>query len=165
MDFKIKPPNTDAADLDVTSFMNLMIVLVPVLLLTLTFTEVAVLDIHLPDLTGGASNSETSESQLVVEIEKDGFQVFYPEDVLIQKVPLAETEDGKELDFARLSAVMKEVKKQLADNKKILLLSKPSVDYQSLISTMDAVRSYDMVISTNLVEVELFPEISLGDAK
>jgi biopolymer transport protein ExbD len=165
MNFKLKPPSTDAADLDVTSFMNLMIVLVPVLLLTLTFTQVAVLDIHLPDLTGGTGNSETSESQLIVKIQKSGFKVFYPEDVLIQKIPLTETEEGQQLDFTRLAAVMKEVKKQLADNRKILLLSDPAVNYQSLVSTMDAVRSYDTVISASLVEVELFPEISLGDAK
>ncbi len=165
MKFEMKSPNTDAAELDVTSFMNLMIVLVPVLLLTLSFSEVAVLDIHLPDLTGGTNNSETSESQLVVEIRRDGFEVFYPEDVLIQKIPLAETQEGKQFNFARLSAVMKEVKKQLVDKKKILLLSEPAVNYQSIVSTMDAVKSYDAVISTNLVKVELFPEISLGDAK
>ena len=36
------------ADLDITSFMNLMIVLVPVLLLNMVFTQTMVLDIKLP---------------------------------------------------------------------------------------------------------------------
>lgn len=165
MSFKLKPTKTDVAELDVTSFMNLMIVLVPVLLLTLSFSQVAVLDIHLPDLTGGTANSETAESQLVVKIQESGFNVFYPEDVLIQEIPFADTEEGKTLNFPRLTAVLKEAKKQLIDNRKILILAEPTVNYQSLVSTMDAVRSYDTVIAATLVEVELFPEISLGDAK
>lgn len=165
MDFKYKYKGTDDAELDVTSFMNLMIVLVPVLLITLTFTQTAVLDIHLPEITGGAANSHSSQSQLVVKIENDGFKIHYPDDVLIQEVPLVETEQGERHDFLQLSKVMQEVKRQLTETRKVLLLSEPSVDYQSLVSTMDAVKSYKTVLVASVVEVELFPEISLGDAK
>ncbi len=35
MDFNFRPRRTDDAELDVTSFMNLMVVLVPVLLITI----------------------------------------------------------------------------------------------------------------------------------
>lgn len=165
MDFKFKYKGTDNAELDVTSFMNLMIVLVPVLLITLTFTQTSVLDIHLPELTGGAATSEKSQSQLVVKIQNDGFKVYYPDDVLIQEVPLLETEEGELHNYRQLAKVMQEVKSQLSDTRSILLLSEPAVDYQSLVSTMDAVRSYKTVLVASVVEVELFPEISLGDAK
>lgn len=165
MDFKFRHNSTDAAELDVTSFMNLMIVLVPVLLITLTFTQVTVLDIQLPELTGGTAASEASQSQLVVRIEDDGFNVFYPDDVLIQEIPLAEHDEGQVHDYLQLSRVMQEVKQQLNEHRSILLLSEPQVDYQSLVSTMDAVRSYRTVLAASVVEIELFPEISLGDAK
>lgn len=165
MNFNYKYKGTDIAELDVTSFMNLMIVLVPVLLITLTFTQTAVLDIHLPELTGGVTNSQQSQSQLVVKIQNDGFRVYYPDDVLVQEVPLLETEDGVEHDYRQLSKVMQEVKSQLSDTRRILLLSEPAIGYQSLVSTMDAVRSYKTVLVASVVEVELFPEISLGDAK
>ena len=39
---------TEAADLDVTPFMNLMIVLVPVLLLSMVFTHTTVIDLNFP---------------------------------------------------------------------------------------------------------------------
>ena len=165
MDFKFRPASSDAVELDVTSFMNLMIVLVPVLLITLTFTQVSVLDIHLPELTGGASVSGDSQSQLSVKIQEDGFKVYYPDDVLIQEVPLLETEEGPSLNYRQLSLVMQEVKNQLEEHRQILLLLEPDVDYQSLISTMDAVKSVRTVIVADVVEVELFPEISLGEAK
>jgi biopolymer transport protein ExbD len=45
-----KVPLADA-ELDITSFMNLMIVLVPVLLLSLVFAQIRVLNIQLPPLT------------------------------------------------------------------------------------------------------------------
>ena len=51
--FKYKEKGIDEAELDVTAFMNLMIVLVPVLLLSMTFTQISVLEIKLPELTGG----------------------------------------------------------------------------------------------------------------
>lgn len=165
MNFDFRPKGTDTAELDVTSFMNLMIVLVPVLLITLTFAQMTVLDVHLPELTGGAGQSETSQSQLMVKIENEGYKVYYPDDVLIQEIPLQESEEGEAHDYSQLTRVMQEVKKQLSDQTSILLLSQPEVNYQSLVSTMDAVRSYETVVAASVVEIELFPEISLGDIK
>lgn len=165
MDFKYKYKGTDNADLDVTSFMNLMIVLVPVLLITLTFTQTSVLDIHLPELTGGVANSESTQSQLVVKIQSDGFRVYFPDDVLVKEVPLLEAAEEPAHDYAQLSKVMQQVKVELGDRRSILVLSEPAVDYQSLVSTMNAVRSYKTVLVASVVEIELFPEISLGDVK
>jgi biopolymer transport protein ExbD len=38
----------DPADLDITAFMNLMVVLVPFLLITAVFSRLAVLELNLP---------------------------------------------------------------------------------------------------------------------
>lgn len=155
---------TDEADIDVTAFMNLMIVLVPVLLLSMTFTQITVLDITLPELTGGSTASGEPQSQLEVEIHSDAFKVYYPTNVIIQDIPAIEGEEGLEHDYRRLSLVLQEVKKQLADKTDILVLSRPDIEYQTLVQTMDSVKSYKTVVAASLVEVELFPDISLGDA-
>jgi hypothetical protein len=60
--------------------------------------------------------------------------------------------------------VLQEIKKQVKDKSDVLLLSEADVSYQSLVSTMDTVRGFRTVMATSAVEVELFPEISLGDA-
>jgi len=44
-----------------------------------------------------------------------------------------------------------------------LIYSHKDVDYQTLVTTMDTVKSYKTVVAANLVEVELFPEVSLAD--
>ena len=144
--------------------MSLMIVLVPVLLLSMTFTQITVLDVKLPELTGGPAVSQTEQSQLEIRIAEDGFKVFYPENVLVKEIPLEETEEGNAYDYVQLSQVMQEVKRQLPEKRDVLVLSDPNVDYQNLVFTMDAVKSYKTVVATSVVEIELFPEISLGDA-
>ena len=165
MNLKFQYKSTDDAELEITSFMSLMIVLVPVLLLSMTFTQITVLDVKLPELTGGPAVSQTEQSQLEIRIADDGFKVFYPEIVLVKEIPLAETEEGDAYDYVQLSQVMQEVKRQLPEKRYVLVLSEPNIDYQNLVFTMDAVKSYKTVVATSVVEIELFPEISLGDSK
>lgn len=156
---------TDDADIDVTAFMNLMIVLVPVLLLSMTFTQITVLDITLPELTGGSEASGESQPQLEVEINPDGFKVYYPTNVMVQNIPLLDVEGGNDYNYRQLSLVLQEVKSQLMDKTDILILSNPNAEYQTLVQTMDTAKSYKTVVAASLVELELFPNISLGDAE
>ncbi|MCW8193615.1 biopolymer transporter ExbD [Proteobacteria bacterium 005FR1] len=165
MAFRYKHRPTDNAELDITSFMNLMIVLVPVLLLSLTFTQLAVHEIELPELTGGSVASAESQAKLEVMVTNEGFSVYYPDrGNLVKQVPLLETEAGQAYDYLTLSAVMQEIKNQLSDRRDVVVLAAQDLAYQDLVSTMDAVKSYRTVVAANVVEVELFPEISLGDA-
>lgn len=164
MNLKFQYKGADQAELEITSFMNLMIVLVPVLLLSMTFTQITVLDVQLPELTGGTAVSATEQSKLEIRISTDGFKVYYPDNVLVKTIPANELANGSAYDYQQLSLVMQEIKRQLPEKRDALLLSDPNVDYQSLVFTMDALKSYKTVVATSLVEVELFPEISLGDA-
>lgn len=151
-------------DLDITPFMNLMIVLVPVLLMSMVFSQITILQLNLPDLTGSVTQSAEKNRQVEVVLRKSGLEVYYPSGVLIKTIEPLETEDGQKLDYETLSLVLREVKKTVSDKSDILLLSEADVSYQSLVSTMDTVRGYRTVVATSAVEVELFPEISLGDA-
>lgn len=163
------------AELDITAFMNLMIVLVPVLLMSMVFNHITVLELNLPDLTGGTTSDSGDNKQLEVVIREDDIQVFYPSQALIatvDKIQVPAEDEGAEptisYDFDKLSTVMQAVKKQLIqsdpEKRDVLILSEPQIDYQAIISTMDTVRSYTSVVVTDVVEVELFPSISLGDA-
>jgi biopolymer transport protein ExbD len=162
MDFKYQPRNTNDSELEITSFMNLMIILVPVLLLSMTFTQIRVLEVNLPPLTGGAITSPDPQSELEVRIEHTGFKVLVDEQV-VQEIPLKETADGKQFDYAFLSQVMQSIKQQLSEKRDIVVISTLDVEYQNLVFTMDAVKSYKTVVAASVVEIELFPEISLGD--
>lgn len=163
------------AELDITAFMNLMIVLVPVLLMSMVFNHITVLELNLPDLSGGSASDSGENKQLEVVIRENDIQVYYPSQALIATVekieqPVAEDSDETILDYdyERLSSVMQAVKKQIIESepekRDVLILSEPDINYQSIVSTMDTVRSYTSVVVTDVVEIELFPSISLGDA-
>lgn len=163
---RIKRRSRSEADLDITSFMNLMIILVPVLLMSMVFSHISVLDLKLPDLA--ADNAEPNEDpenkMLELVIYPERLVVNFPAGVELRSIP---KKDG-EYDFKLLSDVLQETKRLLAlrgiEKRDIFILSQPNTDYQTIVDAMDTVRSYKAVQVTSVVDAELFPEISLGDA-
>lgn len=174
------------AELDITAFMNLMIVLVPVLLLGMVFSQINVLDLKLPEAAAGSDDNSPEKKQIELVIREDGMVVNYPQGIALKRLPKIATDavgndqaaDSESFDeqktttdshdFKLLSLVLQEVKRQLRDkgieNRAITILSEPTTDYQTIISAMDTVRSYKAVVVTSVVDAELFPEVSFGDA-
>lgn len=160
---KRHPRGVDA-ELDITAFMNLMIVLVPVLLLGMVFSQITVIDVKLP--AGAAANAADAETlQIELVIREDSMRVDYPRGIQLKQIPM--TEEG-EHDFELLSLVLQEVKRQLREkgqeHEAITILSEQSVDYQTIVTAMDTVRSFKAVVAASVVDAALFPEISFGDA-
>lgn len=147
------------ADLDITPFMNLMIVLVPVLLLNMVFAHTTVLELNFPN-TDGSSAQEQKELQLQVMIFDDQLVVADNQGGVIKTIPQKETT----FDYELLGQVMQELKKRLPEKRDITIMPSSDTSYQALVSVMDSVRSYDAVVAGDVVAAELFPEISLGDA-
>jgi biopolymer transport protein ExbD len=151
------------AELDITAFMNLMIVLVPVLLLGMVFSQITVIELKLPR-SAIAAEQAGEERQLEVVILTDALRVNYPEGVLLREIP---KKDGVQ-DVKTLSIFLQQVKRQLSEKgiqkKNISLLSMESTTYQEIVSVMDSVRSFQAVVAASVVNAELFPEIALGDA-
>ncbi|GLS25515.1 ExbD/TolR family protein [Marinibactrum halimedae] len=152
----------EEAELDVTPFMNLMIVLVPVLLVMMSFSQITVHEIRLPDLNQSSASSNDVPPSLEVKVTRKAIEVYYPSNTLIQTIPSKETKEGLVYDFSTLSLVMQEVKEQLAERKEVLIISDEDIEYQTLIATMDAVKSYKSVVVASVVEIELFPLVSLA---
>jgi len=153
------------AELDITAFMNLMIVLVPILLLGLVFSKITVVDVTLPaGLSSDIDDQENSRIELL--IRKEGMSLAYPRGVMLKTIPMRE--ESGEYDFALLSLVLQEVKRQLREKgiekQSITILSEQDVEYQTIISAMDTVRSFKAVVAASLVDAALFPDISFGDA-
>ncbi len=152
------------AELDITSFMNLMIVLVPVLLLSLVFTQIRVLNIQLPAQTEQLMQQEQDNPQILeLELQAQKLRLNYPAGQLLRE--FAHNEQGQP-DFAALSAFLQDLKltwqQQQIDKRDISILAPETLDYQTLVSAMDTVRSFKTVVAASVVDAELFPLISLG---
>ena len=169
------------AELDITSFMNLMIVLVPVLLMMMVFSRITVVELVLPGIEALGADEPVEDQRLEILVSDDSLNIFFPQGYLVKtiaKIPVQD-EDGETLvsssveptlqhDFTGLQNTLKLVKQTLlakaVDKKDIILMLPDNTDYQTIISLIDATRSYKDVIATSVVDAELFPEVSLAEA-
>jgi biopolymer transport protein ExbD len=149
----------EAADLDVTPFMNLMIVLVPVLLLSMVVTHTTVIDLNFP-AGDAAGELDPDAVHLEVTVNADAFVVADGRGGVIKTLPKID----EAYDYAGLSEVMQELKRRMPEKEDIMVLLEEKTPYQTLVSVMDTVRSYPTVQHMEVVQAELFPVISLGDA-
>lgn len=160
------------AELDITSFMNLMIVLVPVLLMMMVFSRITVVELNLPSVNGQASGEELEQESLEIEVSERGLDIFYPQGYLVSNIPMitpeGEQSSGKVHDYQQLQKRLIGIKQTLlakgADKKDIVLLLQDDTDYQTVVSLIDYTRSYEDVLINSVVQAELFPEVSLSDA-
>ncbi len=150
-----------AAELNITAFMNLMVVLVPFLLMTAVFSHITILDLNLPP--PGAKETKQPKKQpyeLRVTIREKMLVLSDNRLGLIQRIPAK----GKEHDFVKLKKTLKKVKSRIPQHTNITILAEQQTRYDDLISAMDSSRSFRAQVDGEWVFAELFPDISIGDA-
>ena len=150
--------NAETPELDVTPFMNLMIVLVPVLLLSMVFVHTTVIELNFPS-GGAAGEIDPASVHLEVQIYKDRMVVADGRSV-IKTIPALPVGTH---DYDTLALTMRELKGRLPDKRDAIILLEPDTDYQTLVFVMDRVRSSPVRVNGEWVQAELFPELSLGD--
>ncbi|HXY05765.1 MAG TPA: biopolymer transporter ExbD [Burkholderiaceae bacterium] len=147
------------AQLEITAFLNLIVVLVPFLLSTAVFSRLAVLQLTLPAQSSGVEQLK-GDLQLEVVIRPDALEVGDRIGGLIQRIP--NSESGH--DYKSLSLLMEQIKVRFPDKTDATVLAEPNTPYDVLVQVMDAVRVGNTVQGANVVRAELFPDISIGDA-
>tara|TARA_R110002072_G_scaffold172728_1_gene326963 strand:- start:45149 stop:45613 length:465 start_codon:yes stop_codon:yes gene_type:complete len=140
--------------------MNLMIVLVPVLLLSMVFSQTAVLDLNFPANNDALVNLDEENLQLQLIIRPDSLSVGDTQNGLIRRI---DSINGQ-YNFDALVKLLKQIKARVPDKTEITLLLSENIDYQTLVSAMDKTKSYPAVVAASVVDAELFPDISIGDA-
>jgi biopolymer transport protein ExbD len=159
---RVRRLRREPAGLDVTAFINLIVVLVPFLLSTAVFTRLSVLDLALPaQSTGALEKLSVDKLNLEVVIRADALEVGDRIGGLIQRIP--RTADGH-YDVPALAALARALKEKFPSQTDATLLPEPNVPYDVLVQVMDAMRAGRQVQGTKVVEVALFPDLSIGDA-
>jgi len=162
---KLRRLRKEPAHLEITAFINLIVVLVPFLLSTAVFTRLAVMDLKLPAQQSAVEQLKGNELQLEVVVRRDALEVGDRIGGLIERIPrTSAAEPGKGQDFQKLAALMLIIKKRFPDKTEASVLAEPDTPYDDLVQVMDAMRSTVTAQGTKLVRAELFPSISIGDA-
>jgi len=159
---RVRRLRKEVAALEVTAFINLIVVLVPFLLSTAVFTRLAVMDMTLPAQSNHKLEQlKGNDLKLEIVIRPEALEVGDRIGGLIQRI---EKKDGH-YDVKALNTLMQAVKQKFPDTKSATVLSEPDTPYEALVQVMDAVRSGRSANGgPKLVRVELFPDVSVGDA-
>lgn len=151
--------NKEAPDLNITAFMNLMVILVPFLLITAVFSHLTVLELNLPS-SGAASKNIKPKFELKIIIRNNRIDLADNRGGLIKRIK----NNKKGYNFAFLAKTLKQIKSRFPDKTNATILSSPNVKYETLVSVMDTVRMYRTTEDGVPINAELFPDISIGDA-
>lgn len=154
-------PRKHAVHLEVTAFINVIVVLVPFLLSTAVFSHLSVLELSLPAKNSGVEQLKTDDLKLEIVIRPDALEVGDRIGGLIQRI--ASTPEG--YDLVALSTLMQQIKAKFPNTKAASVLAQPNTAYDVLVQVMDAVREAKPPgAKAKTPNIELFPDISIGDA-
>ena len=150
----------EAGKLDVTTFLNLMVVLIPFLLVSAVFSRVTIMELSVPTSAGGSESNKPNFSIEVI-VRKAGLEIAngsYVEAAIPKK--------DDQYDMEMLSKMLMRLKAQYQDKEDATILLEPDIPYDYLIQIMDAVRGTEVREdgSEKVHKLVLFPNISIGDA-
>jgi biopolymer transport protein ExbD len=156
---KLERHTRKPAELLLVPMIDIFTVLVTFLLMTAVFSRTVILQLNLP-----ASQTEFKEPPpglvLEVMVRKDLLQVADRNSGPLHTVP--NTPQG--YDYDGLAQYLKFVKTKFPDKTDATILLEPETAYDTLVQVMDRVRVFESGQGAGLVQAELFPDISIGDA-
>jgi biopolymer transport protein ExbD len=146
-------------DLNIVPMIDMMVILVFFLLFTAVFSNTNILELNLP-----APNSSVPELpkglQLEVIVRKNVVQIADRNSGVLRELP---KKDG-EYDYKGLSDFLQFVKSKYPTVMAANVLMEEDIPYDVLVQTMDNVRLFEKDDAPAFTKVELFPDISVGDA-
>ncbi len=152
--------NVETAELNITAFMNLMVILVPFLLITAVFSRLAILELNLP----GSSTEPAAQQELTFQLEvivRQG-QIEVGDRNIGALGVYPNTTDG--YDYEALSAKLSEIKQSYPEKTDAAILLESDIPYDTLVQVMDRVRVEEKIEDQRVLRSDLFPDISIGDA-
>ncbi|MCW8193667.1 biopolymer transporter ExbD [Proteobacteria bacterium 005FR1] len=147
--------------IDVTTFLNLMVVLIPFLLITAVFSRITIQELNLPQQAVGGENPDKPLVTIEVIVRDSGLEITDGETVTDTIDRLAEGHDIK-----TLSEKLAALKGQHPEKEDAIVLIEPDILYDEVIQVMDAVKVAEVSRpdQVELDRIPLFPKLSLGEA-
>jgi biopolymer transport protein ExbD len=147
------------AELLLVPMIDIFTVLVTFLLMTAVFSRTVILQLNLP-----ASQTDFKEPppglQLEVMVHKSDLVVADRNTGPLHTV----VNNAQGYDYEGLTQYLKFVKAKYPEKTDASILLEPDTPYDTLVQVMDRVRVFETGEGANVIQAELFPDISIGDA-
>lgn len=162
------PKTNEAMEPNMTPIMNLMVVLIPLLLSSAQLIKLSVIELNLPPASEMQTKSKKLEQiesklDLSITITNKGFYISSSSAILrnLNGSPSIPLKNGV-FDYEALAMKLYQIKGKASgrfeDTNSITIQAEPNIDYQTLVSTMDAARA----IKVENEEISLFPKASVS---
>jgi biopolymer transport protein ExbD len=122
-----------------TTFLNLMVALIPFLLVTAVFSRITIVELNLPSRNSTASVEPVFRLEVIVR--EEGLELTNGS-ALIATVP----KRAGEYDLEALSQLVLSLKRDHPDAEQASVLLEPEIEYDHLIRVMDVVRSVEVPV-------------------
>ena len=146
-------------DLNIVPMIDMMFILVFFLLFTAVFSNTNILELNLP-----APNSSVPELpkglNLEIIVRRNTIEVADRNTGVLKTLQKV----NGEYDYAGLSTFLQDVKARYSTVQAASVLLEPDIPYDVLVQTMDTTRVWQNRVGVGMQNVELFPDISVGDA-
>ncbi len=153
----------EVPELDVTAFLNLMVVLIPFLLVSAVFTQITVIELNMPPPSDDPQQQNEDKKEkldLEIVIRTATIEIHGGKAGLLQRYKMSEGQ----FDYAEISTYLQKLKTRYAEETTSMILVEPEINYDTLVQVMDTVRLFEMKEDGGLIQAELFPDMSIGDA-
>lgn len=158
---RMRRPVRGDTDINITAFLNLMVILVPFLLITAVFSHMTILELNLPPNQQNPDNPDQKKDRNFELIIRSNEIVV--SDTLGGPIKAIGKVNGK-YDMKAVTDLLVKIKAQFPEKQNITILLEPNIPYEVLVEAMDASRVVEVVEAASVVQKELFPVISIGDA-
>lgn len=156
---KLERHSRKPAELLLVPMIDIFTVLVTFLLMTAVFSRTVILELNLP-----ASQTEFRDPPpglvLEVMVRKDLLQVADRNSGPLATLP----SNAGGYDYEALTEYLKRVKAKFPEKTEATILLESDTPYDTLVQVMDRVRVFESGSGLALVQAELFPDISIGQA-
>jgi biopolymer transport protein ExbD len=160
----LKRKRHESEELELTTLLNILVVLVSFLLLSAVFSKITIQELNMPPQASGPAEPGKKALPVVIEVmlRQDGLEIGNGTEVT-DRLPRL---DGK-YDTTALSHKLKLLKDRNPGKRDAILLVEPEIAYASMIGVMDALKFVEIQgprEGSPRLRITLFPNVTVGDA-
>ncbi|MCC6543771.1 MAG: biopolymer transporter ExbD [Nitrospirae bacterium] len=139
------------SELQIITFLNLMVILIPFLLMTTVFAKMAVIELTTP-----ASSQKSTPPPAVKKDQNAGFRLtiaLLDDEINVLNgettLGIFKKDTGGKYDLTGLPPLISKLKQQYPGENDAVILSSPKIPYMTIVEVIDAVRGHFPGISLN----------------